>query len=90
MYQYYVFEIMRNTSGEYSHEVHWAFDTDANKAKLKGESTFYDYCSKAAISEYPHHTVTLFNSNGEAIMSKRFTKTTESELEPPAEPLTGA
>lgn len=79
MYQFYIFEIMKDSNGNYAHDVHWAFDENADKARLKGESAFYDYCSKAALSDYPHHTVTLFSSDGDVIEKKKFTKTVSTE-----------
>lgn len=81
MYQFYIFEIKKNAAGEYEHDVHWAFDSNADRARLKGESEFYKYCSDAALSDYPHHTVTLFSSDGDAIMNRKFVKPTETEPE---------
>jgi len=77
MYQYYIFEIKKTDTGQYEHDVHWTFDENADKARLKGESSFYDYCSKAAVSTYPHHAVTLFSSDGKPIMDRCFDKPTE-------------
>ena len=42
VYQYYVVEIQQYNDGTYGHVVHYAFDEDADKARLKGESKFYE------------------------------------------------
>ncbi len=41
MYQYYIIEIQRYANGEYGHIVHWAFDQDPDKARLKAEAKYH-------------------------------------------------
>lgn len=68
MTQLYIIEIKKLANGEFEHEVSWAFDEDANKARLKGESTYHAKLAEAAISEYESHAVTLISQEGFPIM----------------------
>ena len=40
VYQYYIIEIKRDTTGELEHQIHWAFDENREQAWLKGESKY--------------------------------------------------
>lgn len=50
MYQYYVMEIQKYQNGEYGDQKHFVYDEDATKARLKGESKYYEVLSAAAVS----------------------------------------
>lgn len=50
MTQYYVLEIQQYTSGEFGHIVHYAFDADPAKARLKAESKYHEILAAAAVS----------------------------------------
>ena len=69
MNQYYVIEIKRTQTGDYEHEVHWQYDTDPDKARLKAESKYHDVLSKAAVSVYASHSATLLSGDGRCLMS---------------------
>ena len=42
VYQFYVVEVQQYANGEYGHIVHYAFDADQEKARLKGESKYHE------------------------------------------------
>ena len=64
MHQYYVLEIQQYQNGEFGHIVHFAFDVDPSKARLKGESKYYEVLSAAAVSDLPMHGAVLINAEG--------------------------
>ena len=64
MTQFYVVEIQQYDNGEYGHIVHYAFDADPVKARLKGESKYHEVLAAAAISELPSHAAILFTAEG--------------------------
>lgn len=68
LYQYYVVEIKKDENGEFEHEVYWLYDTDAVKAKQKGESKYHEVMSRAAVSSYVEHSAILFSSKSDPIM----------------------
>ena len=68
MYQYYVVELQKYANGEYGHIVHFAYDQDQDKARLKGESKYHEVLAAAAISELPEHGAILLSSKGEPVM----------------------
>lgn len=83
MTQFYIVEITKDVnSGEFAHTVHWAFDADANTARLKAESKYHEILSVAAVSEYAQHSATLLTSDGRAIMNQCY----RHEVEPTPDP----
>lgn len=70
MYQYYVLEIQKYQDGSFGHLVHVAYDEDADKARLKGESKYHEVLAAAAISQLPQHAAILMSSGGEPIDHK--------------------
>ncbi len=68
MTQFYIVEIQKYDNGDYGHLVHFAYDADADKARLKAEAKFYEVLSAAAVSELPEHSAILFSSEGFPIM----------------------
>lgn len=68
MYQYYIVEIQLHANGEYGHLVHYAYDADADKARMKAESKYHEVLAAAAISNLPSHSATLIASDGMPIM----------------------
>lgn len=79
MYQYYVVEVQKYSDGTYGHLVHYAGDEDADKARLKAESKYYEIISAAAISNLPEHSAILFSSESYPIMNKCYKHSVESE-----------
>lgn len=72
MNQYYIIEIQQYDGGDYGHIVHYAHDDDPAKAKLKGESKFYEVLSSAAVSELPMHSAILIGADCVALMAKTY------------------
>ena len=68
MYQYYIIEIQKHANGEYGHLVHWAFDADADRARMKAESKYHEVLAAAAVSELPQHAAALLASDGTELM----------------------
>lgn len=85
MYQYYIFEIKQNHAGEYEHMVYWAWDANADTARLKGEAKYHEVLAQAAVSTYKSHAVTLFSSEGKPILNQCY-KHAAPAPEPTPEP----
>jgi hypothetical protein len=83
IYQFYVVEIQRYADGSYSHIVHYAYDQDLTKARLKGEAKYHEVLAAAAISELPSHAAIMFSTDGFPIMNQCY------EHEVPAAPVEG-
>lgn len=64
MTQYYIIEIQQYPNGEYGHIVHFAFDADPDKARLKAEAKYHEVLAAAAVSELPSHAATIIASDG--------------------------
>ena len=79
MAQYYVLEIQQYANGEYGHLVHFAYDVDANAARLKGESKYYEILSAAAVSTLPSHAAILISSEGFPIMHQCYKHEVQTE-----------
>lgn len=93
MNQFYIIEIQQYVNGEFGHIVHFAFDENATKARLKAEAKYHEVLASAAVSELPQHSATLLTSDGRAIMNQCYrheiaTPEPEPEVEPsePEEP----
>ena len=70
MHQFYIVEIQQYANGEYGHIVHYAYDTDADKARLKAESKYHEVLAAAAISELPSHAAIMFSADGFPVMNQ--------------------
>ena len=86
VYQYYVVEIQQYANGDYGHIVHWAFDADADKARLKGEAKFHEVLAAAAVSELPSHSAIMFNTDGFPIMHQCYKHAVAPQPAPEPEP----
>lgn len=93
MTQFYIIEVkkIKGLNGEadsYEHEVHWAFDADANTARLKAESKYHEILARAAVSTFVQHSATLLTSDGRAIMNQCYNHVVEEpEPEPTPDPV---
>lgn len=81
MTQYYIIEIKKMDTGEFEHQVHWAFDADATMARLKAESKYHEVLASAAVSEFSQHSATLLTSDGRLIMNQCYHHETDVEKE---------
>lgn len=68
MTQFYIMEIQQYADGTYGDIKHFAYDEDADKARLKAESKFYEVLAAAAISELPMHSAIMFSAEGFPVM----------------------
>ena len=84
MNQYYILEIQKYLNGEFGHIVHFAYDANATKARLKAEAKYHEVLAAAAVSELPQHSATLITSDGRVIMNQCYIH--EIEPEPTPEP----
>lgn len=90
MTQYYIVEIQQylenGVPGGYGHIIHYAYDEDATKARLKAESKYHEVLAAAAVSELPQHSATLLTSDGRAVMNQcYYHEIPEPEVEPTPE-----
>ena len=85
MNQFYIIEIQQYANGEFGHIVHFAYDADATKARLKAESKYHEVLAAAAVSQLPQHSATLLTSDGRAIMNQCYKHVVESTPEPEEE-----
>ena len=87
MNQFYIIEIQQYVSGEFGHIVHFAYDENATKARLKAEAKYHEVLASAAVSELPQHSATLLTSDGRAIMNQCYKhEIVQPEPEPEVEP----
>lgn len=93
MTQYYIMELQKYADGSFGDIKHIAYDEDATKARLKGESKFYEILSAAAVSELPVHAAIMFTSEGVPVMNQRYIhaipQPEPDEGEEPEEPIDG-
>lgn len=68
MTQFYIVEVKKLYSGEFEHQVHFAYDEDPRQARLKGESKYHEILSVAAVSETAEHSAIMFTTEGEPLM----------------------
>lgn len=90
MNQFYIIEIQQYVNGEFGHIVHFAYDENATKARLKAEAKYHEVLASAAVSELPQHSATLLTSDGRAVMNQCYrhalpTPEPEEETEPTEE-----
>lgn len=60
--QYYIIEIQQYANGEYGHIVHYAWDEDPDKARLKAEAKYHEILSYAAVSETKMHSAVILSA----------------------------
>lgn len=86
MTQYYIMELQKYTDGSFGDIKHIAYDEDPTRARLKGESKFYEILSAAAVSELPVHAAIMFTSEGVPVMNQRYVHAVaQEEVEPKEE-----
>ena len=80
MYQFYIIEIQQYADGTFGHIVHWASDEDADMARNKADSKYYEVLSACAISNLPQHSAIMFSADGFPIEHKCYQHDVESEV----------
>lgn len=81
MAQYYIIEIQLLQNGEYEHIVHYAYDENPNKARLKAESKYHEVLSVAAVSETKKHSAIILSDESFPIMNECYIHEFEEEEE---------
>ena len=72
MTQFYIVEIQQYADGTFGHLVHYVYDEDPDKARMKGESKYHEVLAAAAISELPCHAAIMFATDGFPIMHQAY------------------
>lgn len=81
MNQFYIIEIQQYINGEFGHIVHFAYDANPTKARLKAEAKYHEVLASAAVSELPQHSASLLTSDGRCLMNQCY----RHEIEVPEE-----
>lgn len=63
MTQFYIVEVLQYPNGEYGHNVHYAYDEDPKKARLKAESKYHEVLAAAAVSATLTHGAIMFDTS---------------------------
>lgn len=85
MNQFYIFEVQQYINGEFGHIVHFAYDANPTKARLKAEAKYHQVLAAAAVSELPQHSASLLTSDGRCLMNQCYRheiEVPEPEVEP--------
>lgn len=77
MFQYYVTEVRKTTTGDFEHQNYFVWDEDEQKARLKGEGKFHEVLATAATSVYAEHGAILFTSQCYPIKHECYVHTAE-------------
>ena len=85
--QFYIVEIQQYTDGSYGHIVHFAYDENADTARLKAESKYHEVLAAAAISNLPSHAAIMFSTDGFPILNQCYKHTVVAPVEPVEEPV---
>ena len=86
MYQFYILEIQQYADGTFGHLVHYAYDENADKARLKAEAKYHQVLSAAAVSNLPSHSATIIAQDGFPVMHQCYKHDPEPEPAPTPEP----
>lgn len=91
--QYYIIEIQQYPNGEYGHIVHYAWDENPDKARLKAEAKYHEILSYAAVSETKKHSAVILSDESFPVLYQCYKHNvaapapvvTEQEEEPEAD-----
>ena len=83
MTQFYIVEVQQYQNGEYGHIVHYAYDQDADVARLKAESKYHEVL--AAVSNLPTHSAILFSTEGFPVLHQCYHHNVVPETPAPVE-----
>lgn len=84
--QFYILEIQQYQNGEYGHIVHFAYDENPDKARLKAEAKYHEVLAAAAVSELPQHSAIIIAADGFPVMHQSYVHTVEPTVAPEPEP----
>lgn len=85
--QFYIVEIQQFADGSYGHIVHFAYDENADTARLKAESKYHEVLAAAAISNLPSHAAIMFSTDGFPILNQCYKHTVVAPVEPVEDPV---
>ena len=85
MTQIYIVEIQQYANGEFGHLVHYAFDDDPEKARLKAESKYHEVLSAAAVSNTKSHSAIMFSTESFPLLHQCYKHEVTPEPEPEPE-----
>ena len=85
MTQFYIVEIQQYANGEFGHLVHYAFDDDPEKARLKAESKYHEVLSAAAVSNTKSHSAIMFSTESFPLLHQCYKHEVTPEPEPEPE-----
>lgn len=85
MTQFYIVEVQQYANGEFGHLVHYAWDEDADKARLKAESKYHEVLAAAAVSNTLSHAAILFSTDGFPVMHQCYKHEVIPEAPAPVE-----
>ncbi len=77
MTQYYIVEIKQLTSGEYEHNVYYAWDEDRETAFMKAQQKYHELLSTAAVSNTKKHSAIIIDDSAAMVESRSFKHETE-------------
>ena len=72
-------EIQQYADGSYGDIKHFSYDENADKARMKGESKYYEVLAAAAVSNLPSHAAILFSAEGYPVMHQCYKHTVTPE-----------
>lgn len=85
MTQFYIVEVQQYANGEFGHLVHYAYDQDADVARLKAESKYHEVLAAAAVSNLPTHSAIMFSTEGFPVLHQCYHHNVVPETPAPAE-----
>lgn len=72
MTQYYIVEIKQLTSGEYEHNIYYAWDEDRETAYMKAQQKYHELLSTAAVSNTKKHSAIIIDDSAATVESRSF------------------
>ena len=79
MTQFYIVEVQTHRNGEFGHIVHYAWDENPIKARLKAESKYHEVLAAAAVSDTAKHSAILFSTEGLPLMHQCYSHEEQAE-----------
>ena len=70
MTQFYILEIKKSYSGEFEHQIYYAWDENPNKARLKAEAKYHEILSLAAVSDTAEHSAIIVSDEGFPVVNQ--------------------
>ena len=70
MTQFYILEIKKSYSGEFEHQVYYAWDENPNKARLKAEAKYHEILSQAAVSDTAEHSAIIVSEQSFPVVNQ--------------------